>query len=80
MLLLWNWLFDMPKAPRMTAKDLIKALEKRGLVLVRQSGSHKIYKNVDGIRATIPFHASKIIHPKIIKQICMDLGIHVEEL
>lgn len=65
----------MPKFPRFTAKDLIKALQRRGFVLVRQSGSHKIYRNADGIRATVPFHASKIIHPKIVKQICDDLDI-----
>lgn len=63
----------MPKLPRLTAKDIIKILEKKEFVLVRQSGSHMIYRNKEGIRATVPFHASKILHPKIIKQILADL-------
>lgn len=63
----------MPKQPRLTAKELIRILEQRGFVCVRQSGSHKIYRNEKGIRVTIPFHASKILHPKIIKQVLKDL-------
>jgi predicted RNA binding protein YcfA (HicA-like mRNA interferase family) len=34
-----------------------------------------IYKNKTGIRATVPFHGAKIIHPKIIKQIFLDLKL-----
>ena len=33
------------KIPKITAVNVIKVLEKIGFVLVRQSGSHKIYKN-----------------------------------
>ncbi len=67
----------MPKLPRLTAKDLIKVLEKNGFILVRQSGSHMIYKNKENIRATVPFHGNKIIHPKIIKQILIDLKLDI---
>lgn len=68
----------MPKLPRLTAKDLIRLVEKHGFVLVRQSGSHKIYRNDSGVRVTIPFHAGKIIHPKIVKQIMVDLNLKIE--
>lgn len=70
----------MPKSPRLTARELIKILEGRGFILVRQSGSHKIYRDENNIRATVPFHDSKILHPKIIKQIASDLGLTPEEL
>jgi predicted RNA binding protein YcfA (HicA-like mRNA interferase family) len=50
----------MPKLPRLTAREITAALEKAGFSLTRQSGSHKIYKNAAGKRATVPFHASKI--------------------
>lgn len=66
----------MPKLPRLTAKDLVRILEKREFTLVRQSGSHMIYRNNSGVRATVPFHGSKILHPKIIKQILEDLKIN----
>ena len=36
------------KLPRITARQIIKVLEKSGFTLARQSGSHKIYKNSFG--------------------------------
>jgi len=36
------------KLPRVPAGKVIKVLEHMGFMLVRQSGSHKIYKNRDG--------------------------------
>ena len=47
------------KLPRVTASDVIKVLEKIGFSLTRKSGSHKIYKNKSGKRATVPYHAGK---------------------
>jgi len=70
----------MPPLPQVTAKEIITALEKLGFVLVRQSGSHKIYKNESGRRATIPFHGSKILHPRILKSILRDAEIDIRRL
>lgn len=70
----------MPKLPRLSAKDIIKLLEKRGFIVVRQNGSHMIYKNKEGIRVTVPFHGAKILHPKIIKQILNDLKTNMNDL
>ncbi|GEM_PF-1729443 len=38
------------KLPLITADKLISLLEKNGFSLVRQSGSHKIYRNSENIR------------------------------
>ena len=54
--------------------------KKAGFSLARQSGSHMIYKSAAGKRVTIPFHGSKILHPKILKNILRDAGIGVEDL
>ena len=56
-----------------------RVLEKIGFGLARQSGSHKIYKNAVGKRATVPFHAGKILHPKVLKSILADAELTVEE-
>jgi predicted RNA binding protein YcfA (HicA-like mRNA interferase family) len=69
----------MTRIPRITSKELIKAICKMGFEFQRQTGSHKIYKNNDGLRITVPDHAGKIIHPKIIKTILNDTGITVDE-
>lgn len=67
------------KLPRITAEKMIKVVEKRGFFLVRQSGGHKIYRNERGKRITIPYHAGKILHPKVVKSILRDADISVEE-
>ncbi len=68
------------KLPRVTASEIIKVLEKRGFVLSRQSGSHKIYKNNEGRRATVPFHSAKILHPKVLKSIMNEADLSSEDL
>jgi predicted RNA binding protein YcfA (HicA-like mRNA interferase family) len=69
----------MPELPRVTAKEIIKILERCDFHFARQSGSHKIYKNKTGKRVTVPFHADKILHPKITKSIVRDLGISIDD-
>jgi len=66
--------------PRVTAKEIMAALEKVGFVLARQSGSHKIYKNANGKRVTVPYHAGKTLHPKILKSILRDAEVSIEKL
>ena len=70
----------MPKLPRLTARQIITVLEKAGFSLARQSGSHMIYRNAAGMRATVPFHASKILHPKVLKSILRDAGLTPADL
>ena len=70
----------MPRLPRLTARQIGAALEKVGFSLTRQSGSHKIYKNAAGKRVTIPFHGSKVLHPKLLKSILRDAGMNPEDL
>ncbi len=70
----------MPKLPRLTARQIVAALEKAGFSLARQSGSHMIYKNAAGKRTTVPFHSSRILHPKILKSILRDADLSVEKL
>ena len=69
-----------PALPRITVKQIIPVLEKRGFILVRQSGSHRIYRDNKGRRVTVPFHAGKILHPKTLKSILRDAKMEVEEL
>lgn len=66
--------------PKLTAKEIITILEKLGFSLSRQNGSHKIYKNKEGKRATVPFHAGKILHPKVLKSIMRDADISEGQL
>lgn len=67
------------KLPRVTSAEAIKTLEKAGFFLARQSGSHKIYKNMSGRRVTIPNHVGKILHPKVLKTMLRDADLTIEE-
>mgnify|MGYP000412654322 CR=1 FL=1 len=67
------------KLPRVKPQEIIKVLEKIGFSLSRQSGSHKIYKNAEGKRVTVPYHSGKTIHPKVLRNILRDAGLTLEE-
>ena len=70
----------MTRLPRLTAGQIIRIIEKRGFKLSRQSGSHMIFKNDEGRRVTVPYHAGKILHPKLLKSILADADISADEL
>lgn len=62
-----------PKSLRFTAGQIIKLIEEHGFSLSRQNGSHTIFHNDKGVRITVPKHASKTLHPKIVKNILRDI-------
>jgi hypothetical protein len=50
-------------------------------IFSRETGREPMnYKNAAGKRVTIPFHASKILHPKILKSILRDAELSVEKV
>ena len=69
----------MPKAPRVTAREVIRVIERIGFIQVRASGSHLIFRNEAGRRTTVPFHATEILHPKTLASILRDVGLTIEE-
>ena len=66
------------KLPRVTAAEAIRVLERVGFLLARQSGSHKIYKNKEGKRVTVPYHSGRTLHPKVLQSILRDANLTVE--
>ncbi|MBI4239929.1 type II toxin-antitoxin system HicA family toxin [Candidatus Uhrbacteria bacterium] len=68
-----------PRLPRVTARQVMSALQRAGFCVSRQSGSHIIFKKSNENRVTVPFHGSTILHPKILKSILKDSGISVDD-
>jgi len=68
------------RLPRVTADEIIRVLERAGFALVRQSGSHKIYRSSTGKRVTLPCHKGKILHPKVLASILKDADLSREDL
>jgi predicted RNA binding protein YcfA (HicA-like mRNA interferase family) len=56
------------KLPKLTPEEAEKMLLKAGFEMKRSKGSHRIYVK-ENKRIVIPFHARKILHPKIVKQV-----------
>ena len=67
------------KLPRVTPDEVTKALVKLGFSVSRQSGSHRIYRNPQGKRVTIPYHKGKVLHPKVLKSILRDAELSLDE-
>jgi len=66
--------------PKLTGKELGKIVEKFGFVYSHTTGSHMIFKHIDGRRTTIPSHAGEEIGPGLLNKIIKrDLGISREE-
>ena len=62
------WRLKLSKLPRLNAKEAEKLLFNAEFVLIRSQGSHRIYQKAT-IKVVIPFHGSKTLHPKIVKQV-----------
>ena len=67
------------RLPRVTARQVIGVLEKIDFRWARQKGSHAIYKNAEGKRATVPVHSGKTLHPRVLQNILRDAGLNVDE-
>ena len=70
----------MPKLPALTPEELVRILIRRGFLLDRSKGSHRIYLHPETKRrAVVPFH--KGILPKgTFHEILRQAGITREEL
>ena len=67
------------RLPRVTAAQVIRVLERLGFELVRQSGSHRIYRDAEGKRVTVPYHAGRTLHPRLLAAILRDADLTPDE-
>jgi predicted RNA binding protein YcfA (HicA-like mRNA interferase family) len=70
----------MSRLPHPRGRELIKALERIGFVVVRIRGSHHRLKHPDGRITTVPVHAGEEIGEKLLKSILRQCEMTVEEL
>ena len=69
----------MPKFPSLTPQQVIKILEKKGFVLDRSKGSHRIYFHPETQRrVVVPFHR-KDLPQGTLREILRQAGIEREE-
>lgn len=70
----------MHKLPSLTSQKVVKILERKGFVLDRSKGSHRVYYNSENKRRVIiPYHKTDL--PKgTLMEILRQAGISKEEL
>jgi predicted RNA binding protein YcfA (HicA-like mRNA interferase family) len=65
--------------PVLRPREVIARLERLGFVEVRQRGSHKQFRHPDGRVTTVPVHGARDLSPILLRQICRDIRMPVEE-
>ncbi len=59
--------------------EVIRVLERLEFNCIRQSGSHAVYRHVDGRWATVPIHKGRDLGLGILRKILKDAKITVDE-
>jgi len=68
----------MPKLRPAKPQTVQRVLEKLGFQLIRQSGSHAVFRHPDGRWATVPLHPGKDVAKGTLRKIIKDAGISVD--
>ncbi|MFZ2604179.1 MAG: type II toxin-antitoxin system HicA family toxin [Candidatus Omnitrophota bacterium] len=69
------------RLPHISDKEAIRALEKAGFFIKRQSDSHVIMRHQTNLscRCIVPLHGSRTIKPGTLHSILKDAGLSIEE-
>jgi predicted RNA binding protein YcfA (HicA-like mRNA interferase family) len=68
------------KLPAVNARQVASALERAGFVLIRQTGSHRIFGHPDQpeLRVTVPFHGNRDLKTGTVRGILKQADLTVE--
>ncbi len=70
-----------PKLPRLTAKELVKALKELGFYEHHQKGGHLILKHPSkNCRISVPMHSGKILKLGTLKSILEEADVSIEDI
>lgn len=70
----------MGNLPTLKPRDVVALLLGLGFAEVRQRGSHKQFRHLDGRGTTVPFHQGRDISPTLLRKIAQDIGLTPEQL
>lgn len=72
----------MSRLPRVTGRQMLRALRRTGFVVVRVAGSHHFLSHPeDPTRwATVPVHAGEILPRKVVQAILKSTRLSAEDL
>jgi len=67
------------KLPILSSKELCLFLEKQGFIAVRQKGSHRFYRHLDGRSTVVPMHSGKNIKKGLLSGILHQIKMSRDE-
>lgn len=71
----------VPRQPRLTGAELVRALQRLGWEVVVLRGSHVQLRHSErGGRVTVPVHAGKVLGPGLTQAILKEAGVDANEL
>lgn len=62
------------------ARRVLRALERAGFFLVRQRGSHRVYRNPSGRQLTFAYHDGVRLGTTALRRVARDAGMGLETL
>jgi predicted RNA binding protein YcfA (HicA-like mRNA interferase family) len=60
-------------------RQVIAVIERMGFVEIRQRGSHKQFRHIDGRVTTIPDHRGRDLSPNLLRKILEDIHVKPED-
>lgn len=69
----------MASVPVLKPRETIAILVALGFAEIRQRGSHKRFRHVDGRSTTVPVHGGRDLSPILLRRIARDIGLTVHE-
>ena len=69
----------MSRLPRLTGKQLIKALKKTGFEVIWIKGSHHFLRHSDGRSTVVPVHSGETVGPGLLSRILRDCDLNQEQ-
>lgn len=70
----------MTRLPRISGKELVKALSKLGFEVIRIRGSHHFLQHKDGRATVIPVHSNETLGPGLLNKILKSCEITRDDL
>ena len=74
-----RWRLHLKKLSPIAPEKLIKILKKQGFEEIRQRGSHKFLRDMEGRTTVIPFHKGEKIGRGLLSKILKDIGMTRDE-
>jgi len=67
------------KLPLLSAREVIRILRKMGFEEIRQKGSHKYFRHLDGRTTVVPVHPGRDIGKGLLRRIMNEVQVDREE-